>query len=338
LYPDFLGIGAQKAGTTWLSHNLQLHPEIWMPSLKEIHYFDEKLYDPPNLLPRLYEKLFGERVVDRRWRRQVKNRLPRHLRRLAKEALLWDVRYYAGAPGDGWYASLFEPGKGKVVGEITPSYSTLDKDGIAHVHEIMPQAKIIFMMRNPVERAWSQAVMRFEKAEKGDIDTATERQLRRNFEGEGLRSRTNYGRILENWGSFYPEEQIFVGFLEDIHFFPKELLGSVFEFLGIDASFTPPGLDQKIHSRSAGRMPTSVAAYLARTYWQETSRLSERFGGYTSFWLYCAERLIENPPEEEFIPYPLWSSEMWTEWTGESGARAQRPRLQSAPLPSAHAK
>ena len=41
--PDFIGIGAQKAGTTWLHRNLQAHPEIWMPTEKELHYFDEKI-------------------------------------------------------------------------------------------------------------------------------------------------------------------------------------------------------------------------------------------------------------------------------------------------------
>jgi Sulfotransferase family len=334
LYPDFLGIGAQKAGTTWLSHNLQLHPEIWMPSLKEIHYFDEKIHDPKNPLPRLREKLFGERVVDRRWRRQVRNRIPRHLKRFSKDNLLWDLRYYAGTPGDGWYASLFEPGKGQVVGEITPSYSMLDKDRIAHVHEIMPHAKIILLMRNPVERAWSQVVMRFGKAKKGDIDAATGEQLRRNLESEGSRSRTTYGRTLENWGSFYPEERIFVGFLEDIHFFPKELLARVLGFLGVDPSFTPPGLDKKVHSRSAGTMPTSVAVHLARMYREEISRLSERFGGYASFWLFCAERLMDDPPEADTVPYPLYEAKFWEEWKGGAPSGTRGERIQSGSLAS----
>ena len=41
MFPDFIGIGAQKAGTTWLHRNLQAHPGIWMPKEKEIHCFDE---------------------------------------------------------------------------------------------------------------------------------------------------------------------------------------------------------------------------------------------------------------------------------------------------------
>ena len=44
MYPDFIGIGAQKAGTTWLARNLQAHPEIHMPR-KEVHYFDRKIRD-----------------------------------------------------------------------------------------------------------------------------------------------------------------------------------------------------------------------------------------------------------------------------------------------------
>src|SRR5215210_5088052 len=202
MYPDFIGIGAQKAGTTWLSRNLQLHPQIWMPTIKEVHYFDEKINDPSSFAPRIREKLSGKRAVDYRWRRQLKTRFKRHLKGTTSEKVLWDLRYHFGRPNDEWYASLFEPGRGSVVGEITPDYSVLGKESVAHVHELMPEAKIIFMMRNPIERAWSQAVMSFDR--KGeDIATTEEGKLRRSFDREGSRLRTDYLRTLENWGSFY---------------------------------------------------------------------------------------------------------------------------------------
>ena len=38
--PGFVCIGAQKGGTTWLYENLNSHPEVWMPPIKEIHYFN----------------------------------------------------------------------------------------------------------------------------------------------------------------------------------------------------------------------------------------------------------------------------------------------------------
>jgi hypothetical protein len=318
VYPDFIGIGAQKAGTTWLSHNLQLHPQIWMPRIKEIHYFDEKVHEPMNVVVRLSKRLFSRRVVDRRWRRQVKTRTKWHLKKFSRERFLWDLKYYASTPSDEWYASLFELGRGSVIGEITPAYSFLEPNVIAHVREIMPQAKLIFMMRNPIERAWSQAVMQFSKVGNRDIGAIAERTLRHSFERKGSKVRTDYLRTLENWGSFYPEEQIFVGFLEDVHFFPKELLRSLYAFLGVDPSFEPPGVNRKVHSRSASRIPTRLAIYLARRYRDEITHLSERFGGYTSFWLHCAERLADDPPAEEFISYPFWESFLWQEWSNES--------------------
>ena len=38
--PDLLGIGAQKAGTTWLSQMLGQHPGIWTPPFKEVQFFN----------------------------------------------------------------------------------------------------------------------------------------------------------------------------------------------------------------------------------------------------------------------------------------------------------
>lgn len=334
LYPDFIGIGAQKAGTTWVSRNLQLHPGIWMPTIKELHYFDEKIEDSPNPVLRIYKRLTSDRVVDRRWRRQLGTRLERHVKGSSKESLSWTLRYYFGRPDDGWYASLFEPGRGSLVGEITPEYAILDPGRISRVHDLAPDAKLIFMMRNPVERAWSQAVMGFDKKGR-NVSTVSDGTLHSIFDREGSRLRTDYLRTLENWGSYYPEEQIFVGFLEDVHFFPEDLLSSLYAFLGVDSSFRPRGVTRKVHARSAGTMPSRAAAHLAGMYGGELARLAERFGGYASFWLYCAGRLAEEPPEGDTVPYPLWGSEMWEEWAGSE--LEARPRFGSGPLATVRA-
>ena len=315
-----------------MSHNLQLHPEIWMPGIKELHYFNDRIVDPKNAFSRLYGKITGARTVDRRWRRQVRKRIRHHISRFSREDFLWDLKYYAGAPGDEWYSSLFESGRGKVAGEITPAYSMLDREIIARVYDLTPRAKLIFIMRNPIERAWSQVVMRFDRSRKSDAASARHKQLHRNFESEGSRSRTNYLRTLENWSKFFPEEQIFVGFLEDIYFYPEELLESVYEFLGVDPSFKPQRIGEKVHSRSAGWMPTESAIYLSRLYDEELSRLNERFGGYASFWRYCAEKLAENPPEEENLPYPLWESAIWEEWVQSDRKNTEKPKFQSGSL------
>jgi hypothetical protein len=328
LYPDFIGIGAQKAGTTWLGRNLQAHPELWMPPIKELHYFDEKIHEPKNAPLRLARRVFGGGAANRRWRSQVGRRTKRHLKSLFGEDFWWELRYYAGAPDDGWYASLFEPGQGKVVGESTPAYSTLERDAVARVHGLMPNAKIIFMMRNPMERIWSQTVMGFDRGKGRSIDTAAEEELLLHFGDEGARRRTDYLRTLETWGAFYREEQIFVGFLEDVHFFPEELLRAVYGFLRVDPSFEPPKAGSKVHARSTGSAPTGPMAHLARSYLAENLALEGRFGGYASFWRFCAERLSEESPNGS-VAYPLWGSPLWEEWGGPRKARPQSGPLSS---------
>ncbi|HEX2181443.1 MAG TPA: sulfotransferase [Rubrobacteraceae bacterium] len=326
-FPDFIGIGAQKAGTTWLQRNLQAHPEIWMPQEKELHYFDEKMKERGWA----FSRLLGTSPADKRWRRQLSSRFKRASGDRSTQALAWDFKYFFGRPGDGWYASLFEQGRGKITGETTPDYAILDEETIAHVHGLMPEAKIIFMMRNPVERPWSAMDMRL-RIRGQEVHEVKDRKFYRRFDNKGSRSRTDYLRTLESWGAFYPPERIFVGFLEDVRFFPRELLRALYSFLGVNPSFEPPLSEKKIHSGHRDTIPTRFAVHLARTYLGEIKELHERFGGYASFWLYCAERLAEAPPEEESIAYPFWESLLWEEWERSRGLT-----MQSGPLSSVRA-
>ena len=39
--PDFLCVGAQKGGTSWLYRQLEAHSDFWMPPVKELHYLDQ---------------------------------------------------------------------------------------------------------------------------------------------------------------------------------------------------------------------------------------------------------------------------------------------------------
>jgi Sulfotransferase family len=326
VFPNFLGIGAQKAGTTWLHRNLRVHPQIWMPPIKEIHYFDEKVKSEGGFLSRLR----GDRPADVRWRRQARTQLNQFPGRLSPRDLAWDLKYFFGAPGDGWYSSLFEPGQGKVTGEMTPDYAILEKDAISRIHEIMPRAKIIFMMRNPIERPWSVTDMGL-RIRGESIEEIPDRKLYRRLDAGRVRLRTDYLRTLRNWGTFYPEEQIFAGFLEDIYFFPEETLRRLYRFLGVDPSVASRAIRHKVHPGSVSTMPAKFAVYLARSHREEIKQLEERFGGYASFWRFCAERLIEDPPKKKRqLTYPLWESRLWKQWEGSGGMSPQSGPLSSS--------
>lgn len=321
MYPDFIGIGAQKAGTTWLYRNLQAHPEVWMPPIKELHYFDEKV----GLEGGLVRRLRGDRPADTRWRRQVRGRLRRPLKLLSSGELPWDLRYFLGTPDDGWYASLFGPGKGKTVGELTPDYAILDKERVARVHGLMPDARIVFMMRSPLERPWSVANMGLRLRGRAPEDV-TIKNFRRQFRNRRVRRMTDYLRTLETWSAFYGEDQIFVGFLEDVHFFPEETLRALYRFLGVDPSVASVAIKERVHTGSVEKMPARLAVSLARAYREDARLLEERFGGYASFWRFCADELADRPSGGENrrqVKYPLWESKLWERWEGSKDISPQ---------------
>ncbi|AHY46627.1 Sulfotransferase family [Rubrobacter radiotolerans] len=316
--PDFIVIGAQKAGTTWLHRHLGSHPKVWTPQEKELHYFDEKV----RVKATLREKLRGGRVSDRRWRKQFKRQF-RNMRRegFTPGKVYWSFNYFFRRPSDEWYRSLFKQGLHfPVVGEATPEYAALEEEGVARVRRVAPEARIVFMVRNPVERAYSQAIMA-----SGFADEPAERVIRRNISGAASRRHSDYLRTLEVWSRFYAPERIFVGFFEDIHFAPEKLLLSLYGFLGIEAPPAIKGdLARKVNSGSQTTMPLPVARQLAKTYLPDLHATEERLGAYAGFWRYAAERLAREETSfeglrSEELAYPLWETGLWREWTSRTG-------------------
>jgi len=288
-----------------------------MPPLKELHYFDQRLNEPSfgapvaRLLGREYSEHTG-RWYASFWRQELQKRVRAQRKKFDPQSAMWDLRFFARSPSAKWYASLFQQAKGRVAGEITPEYSILDEEVVAHIHDLMPNAKIILLMRNPIERDYSGVVRHLRDARKmgkAEMDEF----LATRFDGGGPSRRADYLQILQKWQRFYPDDQIFVGFIEDIHFHPVRLLRHIYKFLGVDPSHAQKALKRKVNARAPQEMPASAASHLARRYHENLQPLSERFGGYASFWLYCAERLT-NDPIEGTIPYPLWNSWLWKEW------------------------
>lgn len=301
--PDFIGIGAQKAGTTWLYRNLRSHPDLWLPPVKELHYFDEKARLGPH---RLHRKLFGSSKRDQRWRRQVRREW--RTRKAGHEgSRRWLFRYFTGTPSDDWYRSLFA-GHERLTGEITPSYTTLSRGDVQRVAEVAPDAKVILLLRNPIERAFSASVMRTKHMPIDEL----RRAYRIAFDTEWSELNTDYERALRNWSVHYPPDRIFVGFLEDVSRAPRRLLKRLYRFLEVPFPDSLGEAGRVIHKGSQTTMPTWAAGYLARKYRPLIDGLADRFGGHTEFWRFTADEIAHLDPErDEEIPYPFWETAMW---------------------------
>ena len=219
--PSFLVIGAQKAGTTWLYERLRVHPEIWMPYQKELHYFDEKAATPHLTLK---SRLRGRRPVDIRWRRQLRRAVKGRQIGSSPSELRWWADYFLRDTDDEWYLRRFAPAGRGVTGDITPGYALVDEATVEHARELVPDAKIIYFLRHPVERAWSNAVMQLQLGSRPGVG---DNELRRHFESRGSTSRTAYLETLDRWSARFSPDRFFVGFFEDIVLRPVELLDEV---------------------------------------------------------------------------------------------------------------
>jgi hypothetical protein len=340
--PQFVVIGAQKSGTTWLYSNLKVHDGLWLPPEKELHYFDEKRYDRSSLLGRIRR--------DRRWRRQFKHQVSLLREDFSADHLRWSLRYLTRPPDDDWYLSLFAPGGTKVTGEITPSYSAIDAEQVAAFHRLLPDTKIVFLMRHPVERAWSAAMMGVLRGRRGlervrarvqpAGSSADADSLVAHAESDQSVPKTDYARTLDLWSAHYDPGRIFVGFLEDIHFRPAELLTSICSFLGVSDRDDWPTLRTRVYSGSADTIPASFACRLAERYEPLVTELESRIGSYASWWRYVTEQLLAGV-EGSSLTYPFYEGHLWEAWLarGEMERDADgMPRLQSATLAELEAR
>ncbi len=277
--PHFLCIGAQKAGTTWLHRNLAWHPDVWLPPVKELHYFDGNLLIRETAPMEAHLRRTRSSEI---WPSQVISEFVRRL-------------FLVEPKDDHWYFSLFEFAKGRCCGDMTTDHALLDRATVARIHELLPSCRIFFVMRDPVERTWSQARMRLGRLGPGAV-TLSLHDLKQQFDDPKSVSRGSYSRTIEIWESTYPSSQIRWLFYDRIVDGPMAFLEEVCAFLGL--SFDPAVFAQTsrnvYHPSPAVPMPPPIRRYLSGQYKVEIETLAARFGGPTLNWLASCEAALKE--------------------------------------------
>lgn len=204
--PGFVIAGAAKSGTTVLYHCLRQHPEIFMPVLKEPHFFGD-----------LPAAMFGP--GDRM-------HTARKVMRTLDE-----------------YMSLFEKSEtGQLCGEASASYLFYPESAVK-IKAANQDARIIISLRNPVERAFSSYMhMQRDSRETLSFEEALEREQDR--EAAGWEWSWCYKKIglyaaqVARYLEVFDRERVYVLLYDD---FLKDRIGSVkaiYRFLGVDEAFT----------------------------------------------------------------------------------------------------
>jgi hypothetical protein len=253
-FPDFFIAGPQRTGTTWLHANMRFHPEIFLSEPKEIYYFSrlKKTGDPKFV------------SADLDWYLAFFHELP----------ALW---LYKQAICLMRYGRFYRP---VVRGEATASYAALDRDVIAEVALLNPDLKVVIMVRDPVERAWSHAKKDLARNRGRNLTEVTEGEFRAFFEDPYQRQCARYVENVANWRAALGHDQVLVGRFEDVTERPEPFLIDVLEFLGVstDRRYVPKSVREPVNPTSEGKVPEQHRRFLERLLEREIESWRAAFG------------------------------------------------------------
>lgn len=223
--PNFLVIGAAKSGTTSLYYALRQHPDVFMPAVKEPRFFAYADAQPA---------LRGPGDV-----------------RTHEEA---GTVYTWGA-----YCDLFrEATRESAVGEASPNY-LYSAAAPRHIHARLPEVRLVALLRNPVDRAYSHFLhlVRSGREPLRDFGAALDAEAERIAQGWEwswhYQQMGFYHRQLTRYLEYFPREQLAVYLFDDFVADPVAVVQQVYRHLGVDAQFTP---DMAARHRATG-MPRS---------------------------------------------------------------------------------
>lgn len=183
--PNLVGCGAGKSGTTSLYYYLSEHPDVFMASVKETHFFSQHY----------------EQGID------------------------WYQRQFMGY------------GNEKIIGEFSTSY-LMDKSVPERIQTILPNAKLLFIFRNPIERAfsnyWFSLSLGTQVGGRSFSDVIHSEEGFMKYIVPGF-----YYDHVSEFLEYFDQQQVFVMFTENLKRQPLVEIQRCYEFLGVDSSFQP---------------------------------------------------------------------------------------------------
>lgn len=201
----------------------------------------------------------------------------------------FDLFYHRGRE---WYSTFFanaEPGQQRFDSTPTYFYALLAPERIFREN---PQAKLIFCLRNPVERAFSH----YWHLKKQGLFNFDFSQFRHGYDFYAAWIEPGfYARHIERYLHYFPRQQMFCLLFEDLQSDPHGYLHSILQFLEIDASFSSPLVKQQVNIAGGKRLFRfnflNQLVYKTRYFFQSrnmisknSSRLLRTISGRDEYW------------------------------------------------------
>ena len=233
--PDFLLLGAAKAGSTTLQYVLSQHPQIFMCPVKESGFFwaygEDQNFEGADI-----EK-FKHRIV---------NKIDHY------QALFADITTE------------------KVIGEASVRYLSHPKSP-KNIHHFIPNARLLVILRQPADRAFSSFSHNLRDGIETNEDFATalleERQgLRDRWVSRKYLAKGRYFENLSRYLEMFDQDQLHISLFDDLKSNPLDFAKRIFNFLDVDDSFVP---DMSHRHNASGIIRNPILRFL----WTRSGKL-----------------------------------------------------------------
>jgi len=250
--PDFVGVGVQRAGTTWLAFVLAQHPEVLITK-KEIDFFVRKFRKGyrwyhnwfRNKNGRMAGEITPNYIISPRPDSTHKEFYPKWNPR--RKLLFWQKKLSARD-------------------ELKTHY---------------PGIRVFAIFRNPVDRAWSYYwFWKRRKNKLGKRVIPFERMWA--DDGRWIKTQGLYAHHLSYWREVFPDFGIF--FYDDIQKDPVGLVKAVYRFIGVDDNFIPE-TNRWVNKGKYEPMPPAIREMLVDFYREQILKFSAMTCRNLSHWL-----------------------------------------------------
>jgi len=262
ILPNFFIAGAPKSGTTSLYHYLDQHPEIYMSPVKEPNYFASEIrleHFSDNLRPRAEQDVAPLRAY--------------------LDGPLRDKRF--GGLVTEWsdYLKLFRDAQGhKAIGEASVCY-LWSESAARNIRHSIPNARIILVLRNPVEMVFSMYLH--------TVRSLGKRHTFREAINMGLEQRGGkidfmhpfldmglYHQQVKRYLETFPDQQIRIYLYQEYETEPVRMLADIFRFLNVDPAFSPDLSKRYLEAGSPEVIDPADRAFLTEFYQDDIAKLT----------------------------------------------------------------
>ncbi len=261
--PNLIVIGAMKCGTSALHYYLDLHPQTSMSHPKELNFFVDRSDGPS-------------------WTTATR-RAP------------LDSNTGSWSKGIDWYARHFSA-DAAVRGESSPAYTVpaWSRVVVARMAAVVPDAKLVFMVRDPIERAVSHYLQALTTGQEdrevadalSDLDSP-------------YVTRSRYRAMLEPFLAHFALTDILIVAQGDLRARKREVMRDVYRFAGVDDTFWSPKLERE---RNTSQAPGARTRFLRALRRSPALRLAYRLPEDAKWRI---ERAVSRPTDHPPLPQTL---------------------------------